>query len=301
MITRSLPAIVGYSPEMQLQRELRVALDLAHDSGAIALAYQRQGRDALKIRDKGADQGLVTRADTELNEAIVDTLREAFPADAILAEESVDVSDDAWQRADRCWHVDPIDGTSGFSRLGSSWAIHIGLIVDGEPALGVVYEPARGRMSWGVCIGDEREAWGRRGDGPPFRLHREPVALEDLRLVSSKNHASPRIAEVMAALSVPESRNLRISSTGVKMMTVAWGDSDLYVHPRGGTKLWDTAAPHAILRGAGGELSDLRGQALRYRGPGLGNDAGLLACGVSEHPAVSRRLRALADVWLTVT
>jgi len=286
---------------MQLRRELRVALDLAQDSGSIALAYQRQGREALEIRDKGSDQGLVTRADTELNAAIVDALSEAFPGDAILAEESVDISDDAWRRADRCWQIDPIDGTSGFSRLGSSWAIHIGLIVDGEPALGVVYEPARGRMSWGVCIDDEREAWGRRENGAPFPLRRQPVALDQLRLVSSKNHASPRIAEVMEALSVAESRNLRISSTGVKMMTVAWGDSDLYVHPRKGTKLWDTAAPHAILRGAGGELSDLRGEALRYRGPSIGNDAGLLACGASEHPEVSRRLRALADVWLTVT
>ena len=286
---------------MLLSRELRVALDLARSSGAIALNYQRQGREALEIRDKGADQGLVTRADTELNAAIVDALHRAFPADGILAEESADESDDAWHSAERCWQIDPIDGTSGFSSLGSSWAIHIGLVISGEPALGVVYEPARGRMSWGLCVDDTREAWGQSESGEPFPLRRQPVELESLRLVSSKNHASPRITEVMDALSIPAERNLRISSTGVKMMTLAWGDSDLYVHPRRGTKLWDTAAPHAILRGAGGELTDLRGQPLRYRGPSIANDAGLLACGATEHPRVVERLRALTDVWLTVT
>ncbi len=286
---------------MPLRRELRLALDLAQSSGAIALDYQRQGRDALQIRDKGADQGLVTRADTELNHTIVTTLREAFPDDAILAEESYDGRDEAWRHADRCWQIDPIDGTSGFSRLGTSWAIHIGLVIDGEPALGVVYEPARGRLSWGFCVGDEREAWGQRGDAEPFPLRRQPTDLAMLRLVSSKNHASPRIPQLMEALSIPEERSQRVSSTGVKMMSVAWGDSDLYAHPRAGTKLWDTAAPHAILRGAGGELSDLRGDALHYRGPGIGNDSGLLASGAGEHPELLRRLRAHADVWLTVT
>jgi len=286
---------------MSLSHELRLALDLARQSGAIALAYQREGRESLDVRDKGAGQGLVTRADTELNAKIVDALHDAFPTDAIVAEESAEHTETLQLSAQRCWQIDPIDGTSGYASLGSSWAVHIGLIVDGEPALGVVYEPARGRMSWGVSVGPEKGAWGQRDGGEPFRLRRRPTPLDDLRLVSSKNHASPRIVEIMETLAIPEARNLRISSTGLKVMTVAWGESDLYIHPRSGTKLWDSAAPHAVLRAAGGTLSDLRGQPLRYRGPGLGNDAGLLACGATEHAEIADRLRQLADVWLTVT
>ena len=78
---------MGYKRAMTLHRELNFALDLAKNCGAIALDYQRQGRSALEIRDKGADQGLVTRADTELNARIVAALREAFPSDVVVAEE----------------------------------------------------------------------------------------------------------------------------------------------------------------------------------------------------------------------
>ena len=286
---------------MTLRHELRVALDLARRCGTIALDYQRRGTASLEVRDKGLGQGLVTRADTELNTAIVTALHAAFPGDAIVAEESPERVASERRRAERCWQVDPIDGTSSYARLEDSWAIHIGLIIDGEPALGVVAEPARGRISWGIDHGRVREAWGEKTGAAARRLERRPVSLDALRLISSRNHASPKIHEIMQALAIPPERSLRISSTGVKVMTVAWGESDLYVHPRAGTKLWDTAAPHAVLRAAGGVLSDLRGEPLPYRGPSLGNDAGLIACGASEHRQLCDRLSQSADVWLTVT
>lgn len=290
---------LGYTPTMDLSRELDVALDLARRCGAIALDYQRQGRDALEIRDKGHDQGLVTRADTELNTRLVEALHRAFPDDVIVAEESSDMVDADRRSAARCWQIDPIDGTSEYSRLESSWAIHIGLVIDGEAALGVVHEPARGRISWGVNVGPKLGSWGQRERGQPFRLQRQAVGLDELRMVSSKSHVSPKTIEVMEALQIPSKRNLRLGSTGVKTMTLAWQESDLYVHPSAGTKLWDTAAPHAVLRGAGCTLSDLLGRPLRYRGPSIGNDAGLLACGADEHSEIRDRLHALAERWLS--
>ncbi len=284
---------------MTLNRELDVALDLARRCGAIALDYQRQGRDALDIRDKGHNQGLVTRADTELNSRIVDALHDAFPDDVIVAEESSDMADAQRRTAARCWQIDPIDGTSEYSRLETSWAIHIGLIIDGKAALGVVHEPARGRISWGVNVGPEPGSWGQRDRGQPFRLKRQPVGLKALRMVSSKSHVSPKTIEVMQALHIPDDRNLRLGSTGVKTMTLAWQESDLYVHPSAGTKLWDTAAPQAVLQGAGCVLSDLLGRPLSYRGPSIGNNAGLLACGADEHSEIRDRLLALAERWLS--
>ncbi|MEZ4383446.1 MAG: 3'(2'),5'-bisphosphate nucleotidase CysQ [Nannocystaceae bacterium] len=284
-----------------LRRELNFALDLAKNCGVIALDYQHQGRAALDVRDKGDDQGLVTRADTELNARIVAALREAFPGDVIVAEESARQFSAERQAAARCWFIDPIDGTKEYSRLESSWAIHIGLVVDGEPALGVVNEPARDRLSWGVTIGEARGAWGQRGDAAPLPLARRPVALDALRMVSSKSHTSPQIVEVMESLEISSERDLRLGSTGVKMMAIAWGEADVYVHPRAGTKLWDSAAPHAILRAAGGRVTDLQGAPLPYRGPSIGNDRGLLACGSHEHAALADRIRPLADVWFADT
>ncbi|MCB9568522.1 MAG: 3'(2'),5'-bisphosphate nucleotidase CysQ [Myxococcales bacterium] len=281
---------------MSLARELDVALDLARQCGVIALDLQRRGPSALATRDKGDGEGPVTRADTELNARLVAALEAAFPGDTIVAEESAAAGEAARRRARRCWFIDPIDGTSEYARGEDEWAIHIGLCVDGEPALGVVHEPARARLSWGTCL-DEHVAWGEAAGGRARRLHTAATPPGALRLVSSKSHASPKILEVMGALGIPPERNLRIGSTGVKMMTIAWGEADLYVHPRAGTKLWDTGAPHAILKAAGGAVSDLRGDPLRYRGAGIGNDAGVLAVG-GHHQAIASRLRHLADAWL---
>ncbi|MEZ4451058.1 MAG: 3'(2'),5'-bisphosphate nucleotidase CysQ [Nannocystaceae bacterium] len=282
---------------MDLKHELDFALELAERCGAIALELQRQGPDALCTREKTGDDGPVTRADTEINSVIVGALRATFPGDAIVAEESAESSHAVRQAAPRCWFIDPIDGTTEYARGEDSWAIHIGLCVDGEPTLGVVHEGARGRTSWGIGRGEGAGAWGRRAGGEPFPLRPGGGALDRLRMVSSKSHASPRITAVMEALAIPPERNLRIGSLGVKLMTIAWGEADVYVHPRSGTKLWDTCAPEAVLRAAGGVTTDLRGAPLRYRDPTVHNLAGIVSTRGDVNLDILARLLPLTSTW----
>lgn len=281
---------------MHLERELTLALELADTCGSLALALRHAGDAALEIREKSPQDGLVTRADTEINGRLVDAIRRAFPGDAVIAEESSGVDERVGH--DRCWFIDPIDGTAEFARGEASWAIHIGLAVGGVPCLGVVHEPAGARTSWGVI--DERgaRAFGARPGEAARPLRVTATPLEALRLVSSKSHASPRITVVMERLAIPPARNLRIGSTGVKMAAIAWGDADLYVHPKAGTKLWDTCAPDAVLRAAGGHAGDLRGDPLVYAGAGLANEAGLLACAAANRVALVDRLAADVARWL---
>ena len=300
MAARPSPADWAMSLPMRLDAELALALRLAETCGELALALRRAGDDALDIREKSPEDGLVTRADTEINGRLVDAIRRAFPGDAVIAEESAAAEEGERQRRDRCWFIDPIDGTSEFARGEPSWAIHIGLCVAGQPALGVVHEPAGGRTSWGVLDGAGPRAAGRRSGGASRDLHVALAPLDHLRLVSSKSHASPRILEVMERLAIPPERNLRIGSTGVKMAAIAWGEADLYVHPRAGTKLWDTCAPDALLRAAGGLVGDLGGAPLRYRGAGLGNDGGVLACAAAGGDAVVARLAPLVAAWRAI-
>jgi len=273
-----------------LERELSLALDLARRCGAHALAIQTTGR--LETRDKPDDEGPVTRADTEVNTQIVNALRTAFPDDDIIAEES---GGEVRGRA-RCWYIDPIDGTTEFARGEPEWAVQIGLCIDGEPVLGVVHEAGAGRLSWGLC--------GRGGalalievDGEVRPLRTGTARLGDLRLISSKSHASPRIAAVMDLLAIPASRNLRVGSTGVKMNAVARDLADLYVHPSRGTKLWDSCAPHAVLLAAGGQVSDVRGRPLVYDPNHLPNDFGLLASHGPEHAAIVAAIGPAVADW----
>lgn len=279
-----------------LDVELQTALGLARDCGAIALSYQTGGEQAMQTRDKPDDAGPVTRADTEINARIVDALRAAFPGDAVVGEESA-ADAAAASRAGRCWYVDPIDGTTEYARGESSWAIQIGLCIDGAPVLGVVHEAALGLVTWGVRHAGRAEAWFVLGDAAPAPLRLSTRDLADLRLVSSKSHASPKTLDVMARLGITPERNLRTGSVGVKINIIARGDAELYVHPHTGTKLWDTCAPNAVLLAAGGVVTDLWGRPLAYDPRRLGHESGLLASHGRHHDAIVAALRPLVESW----
>jgi len=275
-----------------LDRELALALDLARSCGALALSYQTGG--LLATREKANDEGPVTRADLECNARIVHALRQAFPGDDVIAEESDPVS----VGRSRCWYIDPIDGTSEFSRGEDEWAVQIGLCIDGEPVLGVVHEAGAGRLAWGLRWGGqvlaELESSGRR---EPLRTGTSDMTA--LRLASSKSHASPKIEAVMRVLGIPEERNFRMGSVGVKVSTIARGRTDLYVHTSRGTKLWDSCAPHALLVAAGGQLTDVRGQPLIYDPRHLGNDFGLLASHGPHHAEIVAAIAPAIGGWFT--
>jgi 3'(2'), 5'-bisphosphate nucleotidase len=275
-----------------LESERTLALALARECGALALSYQRGGQ--LDTRDKPDNEGPVTRADTEVNARIVRALQAAFPGDDVVAEES----GAALAGRARCWYVDPIDGTTEFARGEDEWAVQIGLCVDGEPVLGVVHEAGAGRLHWGVRWRGEARA-GSEHAGAPRPLTPSPRGLAELRLVSSKSHASPKIGAVMQALGIPAERNLRIGSTGVKTAAVARGLADLYVHPSRGTKLWDVCAPHAVLAAVGGVVTDVRGAPLRYDPTRLSNDFGLLASHGRHHDEIAAALRPVVGDWFT--
>ncbi|PRQ04410.1 adenosine-3'(2'),5'-bisphosphate nucleotidase [Enhygromyxa salina] len=102
----------------------------------------------------------------------------------------------------------------------------------------------------------------------------------------------------MKLLEITPEQTLRTASTGVKVSMVARGEAEIYAHPTAGTKLWDSAAPQALLHAAGGRLTDMRGDPLVYTGPEVANDRGLLATarGV-DHDALVERLRPLTDEW----
>lgn len=279
---------------MRFSRELEVVRPLALRCGQLALDVRARGTAALAASDKPDDQGLVTAADTAINRIIVDTLISEFPDDAIVAEETTeDVCPGQAIANPRCWFIDPIDGTRDYADGDPGWAIQIGLCLAGKVAFGLIYEPTVERLSWGgPGIGSTTQLRGEQ----PKPLSRGVRALDKLELVSSKNHASPRTLQLMDTLSIPPSRNHRIGSVGVKISTIARGQADVYIHPRSGTKSWDTCAPQAILEGVGGIMSDLAGRPLRYDGADLVNRGGLLACR-GHHRAIVEKISALASTW----
>ena len=264
-------------------RELEVARELAVAAGKLILGYF--GTD-LEVDRKAGDEP-VTRADREASELILAGLARAFPDDVRISEEAPDDPRRS-AGADRIWFVDPLDGTRDFIKGQPGFAVMIGLCVAGRPRVGVVYQPIGERLFAAAPGAGCRlsEAAGARA------LACSPTSdLARIRLVASRSHRTAKIDEVKSALGIAD--ELNIGSVGLKLGLIALGERDLYVNPSSRSKAWDTCAPEVILREAGGTLTDLWGEPLRYLAPDLWNRRGLCASNGVLHQAVLARLRPL--------
>ena len=257
---------------------LEFVLRLADKAGEVVMSYY-QGE--YEVSDKAGQP--VTDADRDANALIVEALAAEFPEDAILAEETP-VEDDSWSTASRCWVIDPLDGTSDFVKGREGFCVMIGLLVDGRPKLGVVRVPVPDRTFLGV-VGEG--AWEVVGD------ERRPLATSDratgpqLRVIASIAHRDAALDRALTAIEPNET--LSVGSVGYKVGQIVADQADVYVATTHHTSLWDTCAPEAILRAAGGDWVDLDGQPLNYRGPALNHPRGLLATnGASTADVVAR-------------
>jgi 3'(2'), 5'-bisphosphate nucleotidase len=269
------------------QREIEVATDLARAAGAVLLQHYyspflvEQKVNALEELEE------VTAADREANELIVNRLRQEFPDDGILAEESTD-TEDRLQR-ERVWLIDPMDGTKNFIQRDGDFAVQIGLTVAGETVAGVVFQPTRDLLYRAARSGG---AWMEDANRKATRLvvsnRTEP---REMVLASSRSHRSPRMERVVNAIGFKE--ETRRGSVGVKVGLIAEQKADLYLHLSPSTKQWDTCAPEIILTEAGGRLTDLFGQPLRYNGIRIDNQNGVVATNGAAHEIVIENLAPL--------
>ena len=274
----------------QFERELRVALRLAREAGAVVLEYYNTPLH-VEQKESAYDSEPVTEADRAANALIVSGVRFEFPDDGILAEESVDT--ERRLTKNRVWMIDPLDGTKGFISRAADFAVQIGLALNGESVLGVVYQPLPRVMYWAARgAGAWVERPGQQEQQRPVRARVSSESeLRHMRLAASRSHRSPRMDRVVRALGVE--REVQRNSVGVKVGLLIEQECDLYIHLSPRTKQWDTCAPEAILREAGGRFTDLFGQPLRYNSPEVENRNGLVATNGAAHREIIERLAPL--------
>ena len=275
--------------EPAYEHEIQVATELARKAGAVLLEHYyspflvEQKVNALDELEE------VTAADREANELIVGRLRVEFPDDGILAEESTD-SEHRLEK-DRVWLIDPMDGTKNFIARDGDFAVQIGLAVGGESVVGVVYQPVRGVL---YRAARDRGAWMEAGDKPATRMSvSKQTKPGEMVLASSRSHRSPRMERVVSAFGFKN--EMRRGSVGVKIGLIAEQQADLYLHLSPSTKQWDTCGPEAILAEAGGRLTDLFGQPLRYNGLRIDNRNGIVATNGAAHDMVIENLAPLLE------
>lgn len=240
---------------------------LVDDAATAVLAeYVRAAVEPVSVTLK-ADASPVTAADLAAQAILVPGLRGLDSQLPILSEEDVIPPYDVRARWGRLWLVDPLDGTKEFLERNGEFTINVALVEDGVPVLGVVSAPALGTVYWGARGAG---AFVRAAGAAP-----RPIAVrgyapaQPLAVVVSRSHADARTAAFLAAL--PALRQSTLGSS-LKLALVAEGKADLY--PRfGPTMEWDVAAGDALVRAAGGRVTDLTGAHLRYNKPDLHNPA----------------------------
>ena len=203
--------------------------------------------EGLRYGRKGGYE-LVSEADIHASEILHEALTGAFPDDGWLGEEHPDTAD----RLDRerVWVVDPIDGTREYLQGHPEYAISVGLVVKGRPALGVVYNPATDEMHAAVCP-----------DPPPEAMAGNEPKREYLALVG---RGEDRLGEVPPLSG--QGRTKPVGSVAYRLALVAAGKGDVVVtwYPR---QEWDVAAGAALCLSRGLTVTDVLGQPLEFNQP----------------------------------
>src|SRR5215203_465613 len=272
------------------ERELETALRLAREAGNKVMEYYALGVIAEEKLGIDNFSEPVTVADRAASRIIVDGLSEQFRGDFILSEEELD-DPDVRTRTERVWIIDPIDGTWGFLKKDGDFGVQIGLAVGGEPVVGVVYLPAHDRLYYGSQGGG---SFLVKDGGVPLPLHASNnTDLSKMNLAVSRNHRSPKINRILGELGL--NREIQRGSVGLKVGLIAETICDLYVHLSPRTKFWDTCGPQIILEEAGGILTDLFGERIRYGISDVQNHGGIVAANGAAHEMIIERLRPLLN------
>ncbi len=263
------------------RHELQTTAAIIKKAGAIPLRYHGL---ALSVERKEGDEP-VTLADRECSEFLVAAMTKAFPEDVIISEEAAD--DLRRLDAERVWYIDPIDGTKSFIAGGTGYCVMLGLAIEHRPVFGLLYQPNLGTLIYGCAGGG---AWVQRGLDEPRRL--QCSALRDpghARLLSK--HGGDRKA-IREAFGFAEDEPL--GAIGIKLAAMALGACELYVNPASNCSSWDVCGPEILLEEAGGKLTDMHGQPIRYDNAATTSlQEGLVASNGPMHDTFVARLTAL--------
>jgi histidinol-phosphatase len=204
----------------------------------------------LRVESK-PDLTPVTDADLAVEESLRNVLSRSRPRDAMLGEEFGHSGS-----SQRCWVIDPIDGTMNFVRGVPVWATLIGLMDEAEVIVGVVTAPALGRRWWAARGGG---AWTGRSLTKASRCRVSQVSSLSDASLSYSSIASWEDAGRLAEFLGLARKVWRTRAYGDFWSHVLVAEGALDVSAEPDVNLWDLAAPQLVVTEAGGAFTDLTG------------------------------------------
>ena len=281
----------GSGTASAFQADLELAVEMAQDSGRLLMdRYER----VEQIDYKGA-RDVVTEVDHLSEELIIRAIHDRRPGDTTLAEESGDVArgDDGPPAAiptaspaplpdplpgraiGRTWVIDPLDGTVNYANGIPIFCVSIAMLVDGQPAVGVVHDPTRGETFAAAIDG------GPTLDGRLIAVsEKERLGDYVISMALGGRAATLRARAIRKRIRVSRS----MGSAALALAYVANGRFDAFIQ-WGGLSSWDIAAAGLIAARAGAIVTDVHGG--RWFDVGRPHRAaGVLAAPPAHHPAL---------------
>jgi len=230
----------------------RVLMKALEEAGA---SLRHNFNKALVITMKENQSSIVTNADLESEKTIIGVIRDAFPGHNIISEECGYIHNGS----DITWVIDPLDGTSNFAACIPWFGVLIAVLKDSEPFLA------------GACLPVQQDTYyAEKGTGSfknGERIHANANSnLREMLIAFSTDNTGDEdyLDKGVAILKklIAGSRNIRTTNSLIDFLYVAEGKLGACINMY--TKIWDIAAPALLLKEAGGSMTDLHGNEIRF-------------------------------------
>jgi len=221
------------------------------------------------------DNSPVTEADLLSQEILLKGLKKY--GWRILSEETKD--DLSRLGEDKIWIIDPLDGTREFLDRKEEFSVMVGLVLKGEPVLGVIYNPCEEKIYFAQ---KDKGAYLKKKRETPVKLEVSSISsLSEAHLLVTRSHFSELEREFVQNCKVKKVTPM--GSIGIKLGQIAEGKADCYITTSNKTSQWDICAPEIILREAGGKVTDLKGKNFVYNRKEVKNPDGIVASNGKIH------------------
>ncbi len=237
--------------KINIQKIVENLIETFLDAGKLSLKLRKDGL----IKKIKSDNTPVSNGDLEVNKIITNKIIQLTPDIPIVSEETSD--NKSIENLKDFWLIDPIDGTYDYINDLDEFTINAGLIMDKKPVAGLIYAPAKKRMFFSYGKNSAFELV----DGKSIKLDSSKnFNKEEIKFLTYSNNIKPEILSIHKKLNVKKLTRMKSS---LKFCVIAAGEFDGYVaEPRACE--WDIAAGHAILRHAGGNVTDFDGNEILY-------------------------------------
>jgi len=243
--------------------ETKLALNAAQKAAECVLNIYKQD---FSVSQKD-DNEPITQADIQSNQVIAESISQSeFP---ILSEESPDQKE---KRLDskKLWIIDPLDGTTDFVNKTGEFTIMIALVEKNQPIMGVISHPIENKLYV-----------AQKGQGA-FRYYKEEwmklevsttSIISQCRAVGSRFHQSEQEKNFLKTLEISKFTS---RGSSLKVLDICSAKAELYFTTSNKIKQWDTCASNSIISEAGGKMTDMSGQSLKYNTENVVHQNGIL-------------------------